>query len=186
MRAVDQINQRQRFLDEGRVDLAAPAWPPRPSGIAFTAERRAQNEIEVQIANLTREVAAIRQATALQKSELSSDPIIGELRERRGLGRENDQSIGTAGETAALEKRLDDLGSRIDALRSSGANEEAIRWVEKHVAEVVRSIGAGTHRELSTISTELKSVGAKLDQIAVQQQASARRLRAPSKQRCTS
>jgi localization factor PodJL len=123
----------------------------------------------VQIANLTREVAAMRQTAATPRPELSSDPIIGELRsEVASVARMVDR-LGSPGETAALEKRLDELGSRIDALRNSGANEAAIRSVENHVAEVVRSIGAGTHRELSTITAELKSVGVKLDQISAQQ-----------------
>ena len=185
---------RRRPSRGGRPDRLAPApprrsrlrpqraaWPPKPRGLADVGQgssRRAQNEIEVQIANLTREVAAMRQAQAGATAGFADDPTMLQLRDdvasmARMVGKIASQPATPAFDASIIEARIDDLGSRIDGLRQSGASETAIRSVENHVAEMIRAIGNGTHRELSTIATELRSITAKLDQIGEQKVASA-------------
>ena len=168
--AIDQIGARQRMLDGDAP--GSPGWPPKPRGADDGAERRARNEIEVQIANLTREIAAMRQLPPAPPASLGSDPIVAQLREDVASVARMVETIGsrTAApvDTPALASRLDALGERIEGLRRSGASEAAIRSVENHVAEMVRSIGDGTHREVATIFAELGSITAKLDQIAGQ------------------
>jgi localization factor PodJL len=172
--AIEQISARQRFLDEPSGSLEPPVWPPRPRGGAApqTGPARpdpaAPHPLESQIAGLTREIAALREARRETRLDLSTDPaMIGIKADVAALAR-GVAALAPSRHSETIEARLDDLAARIDTLRHSGVGEDAVRSIERHIAEIARAAAKTPTLDLSALTVDLKEISAKLDEVAAQ------------------